>query len=244
MMFTKHSISLFLALTATLSAAQRYYGPNDPRVETALTLQHPSNAVSTTPDGRLFLLYARVDGSTGPQVVEYNRSTNATTPYPNAEWNTFTNGSDPSGHLIRTNSQRIGPDGNLWLVDVGSPGFGEPVILPKGPKLVVVNVTTNEVCRVYPMGNATLYNSLLDDVRFNPGTGFAYLTDAGAPNLIILNLNTGDTRRVLIDDRSTDAYMPVSAEGNLLRASDGSFQHIYADQLEVSPDGEWLYYQP
>ncbi|KAI7164726.1 hypothetical protein KC316_g8287 [Hortaea werneckii] len=239
-----HTGCLLLALISPFCSGQRYYGPQDPRVEDTLTLEHPSNGVSTTPDGRLFVLYARVDGSTGPQVVEYNQKTNTTTPYPNAQWNNYTEGDDPSRHLIRTNSQRIGPDGNLWIVDVGSPGFGEPVILPNGPKLVVVNVTTDEVCRVYPMGNATLYNSLLDDIRFNPGTGFAYLTDAGAPALIILNLDSGDTRRVLIDDASTDAYMPVSAEGNLLRTAEGAFQRIYADHLEVSPVGKWFYYQP
>lgn len=234
---------LTLAGLVGASLAQSYHGPYDPRVQTALTLDHPSNGVSTTPDGRLFVLYARVDGSKGPQVAEYDRATRTITPYPNAEWNNYTAGKDPSTHLVRTNSQRIGPDGLLWLVDVGSPAFGAPVILPEGPKLVSVNLTTNQVGRIYPVGNATLSNSLLDDVRFNPLTGKAYLTDAGAPALIILDLATGATQRVLIDDASTGAYMPVSAEGRLLHAG-GMFERIYADQLEVSPDGKWLYYQP
>ncbi|KAK4549790.1 hypothetical protein LTR36_005091 [Oleoguttula mirabilis] len=236
--------SFLLAFTAGRSVAQTYHGPEDPRVQTALTLEHPVNGISTTPAGRLFVLFARVDGSTGPQVAEYDRATNTSTAYPNEEWNSYTSGSDPATHLIRTNSQRIGPDGNLWLVDTGSPSFGAPVILPSGPKLVVVNLTTNEVCKVYNMGNATLSSSLLDDVRFNPLTGMAYLTDAGAPGIILLNLATGDTRRVLVDDASTSAYMPISAEGSLLHATGGAFEHVYADQHEVSPDGKWYYYQP
>ncbi|KAK3061797.1 hypothetical protein LTR53_019641, partial [Teratosphaeriaceae sp. CCFEE 6253] len=72
----------------------------------------------------------------------------------------------------------------------------------------------------------------------------AYLTDAGAPAIILLELATGATRRVLIDDPSTSAYMPVSAEGVLLRATGGAFERIYADQHEVSPDGKYYYYQP
>jgi len=233
-----------LALTVSQSTAQSYHGPQDPRIQTALTLEHPVNGVSTTPDGRLFVLYARVDGSTGPQVAEYNRTTNTSTAYPNEEWNSYTNGSDPATHLVRTNSQRIGPDGNLWLVDTGSPAFGAPVILPSGPKLISVNLTTNQVAKIYSMENATLSSSLLDDVRFNPATNMAYLTDAGNPGIIVLNLATGDTRRVLVDDPSTSAYMPVSAEGKLMHASGGIFEHIYADQHEVSPDGKWYYYQP
>lgn len=95
------------------------------------------------------------------------------------------------------------------------------------------------------MGNATLSTSLLDDVRFNPASNKAYLTDAGSPALIILDLTTGATVRVLNHDISTTGAMPVSAEGRLLHNSaQGGFQFIYADQLEVSPDAKYLYYQP
>lgn len=215
----------------------------DPRVKTALTLQTPVNGISTTPSGRLFLLYARVDGSSGPTVVEhFDNGTNS--PYPNLEWNSYDSNKDPATHLVRINSQRIGPDAKLWLVDVGSPAFGEPVVLPQGPKLVVVDIATNEVSRVYPMGNVTLASSLLDDIRFNPAAGKAYLTDAGVPALIVLDLATGEARRFLENDVSTTGAMPVSAEGNLLNSLGGGYQYIYADQLEVSPDAKWLYYQP
>ena len=170
---------------------------SQPEIEIAITLDVPVNGVSTTPDGRIFLLYARVDGSSGPQVVEYFADDNSTSPIPNEEWNSFTEDKDPTTHLIRTNSQRIGPDGALWLVDVGSPSFGAPVILPDGPKLVQFNLTTNEVQRVYLVGNATRVNSLLDDVRFNPLSNKAHLTDAGSPGIIVLDLDTGVAVRVL-----------------------------------------------
>ena len=94
------------------------------------------------------------------------------------------------------------------------------------------------------MGNVTLANSLLDDVRFNPKTGKAYLTDAGVAALIVLDLASGEARRFLEGDISTMGSMPISAEGHLLHSPDGSFQYIYADQLEVSPDAAWFYYQP
>ena len=225
------------------ATAQSYYGPQDPRLQVELVLDTPSTGVSTTPDGRLFLVYARVDGSTGPQVVEYNRQTNTSTAYPNKAWNTYKDGDDPAKHFLGVNSQRIGPDGNLWIVDKGATGFGVPVVLPYGPKLVVVDLKTNEVCRVYPMGNATRSNSLLDDVRFHTSTGKAYLTDAGSPGLIVLDLDSGMVARVLDDDPSTKEYMPISAEGSIVYEGD-SPAYIYADQLEVSPDGKYFYYQP
>ena len=226
-----------LGLVASVSAA------TDPRVQVALTLENPVNGVSTTPEGRVFVLFARVDGSTGPQVAEYVNGSYV--PYPNAEWNSYTPGADPATHLIRTNSQRIGPDGTLWLVDTGSPGFGEPVILPVGPKFVQVNLTTNTVQRVYSLGNVTLASSLIDDIRFLPSAGLAFVTDAGEPAIIILDLASGYATRVLENDMSTKgAPFPVSAEGQILGNSMGGYQYIYADQHEVSPDGQYYYFQP
>lgn len=241
-MFTPLNLLLGILAFGQSVTAQTFTGPEDPRIQTALTLENPSNGVSTTPDGRLFVLYARVDGSTGPQVVEYNRTTNTQVPYPNAEWNNYTAGKDPATHLIRTNSQRIGPDGSLWIVDVGSPSFGAPVIFPNGTKLVKVDLTTNEVSRVYLLGDAVYSASLLDDVRFNGN--YAYCTDAGVPGIIIVDLESGDTRRVLNNAVSTTASSPASAEGSLLHTPGGGFEYIHADQHEVSPDEQYYYYQP
>jgi len=224
--------------------AQSYTGPQDARLVDELVLDIDTNGVSTTPSGRLFMVISHVDGSTGtPSVVEFNRTTNTTTAYPDAEWNSYASGKDPATHFVSINSQRIGPDGNLYVVDTGAPGFGVPAILPGGPKLVQVNITTSTVTRVYSMDNATRSDSFLDDVRFHTATGMAYLTDAGSPGFIVLNLATGETRRVLDNDLSTRQYMPVSAEGTILQ-NKGKPDYIYNDQLEVSPCGKYLYFQP
>ena len=223
--------------------SQTYTGPIDQRVNVELTLNVPCNGVSLTPDGRLFLVYARVDGSTGAQVVEYNRDTNTSTPYPNKKWNSYSEGDNPATHFLGVNGQRMGPDGKLWVIDKGATALGSPTVLPYGPKLVVVDLKTDEVSRVYPMGNVTRTNSLLDDVRFNPNTGKAYLTDAGSPGLIVLDIASGNTLRVLDDHPSTKDDMPVSAEGHIWYLGNDP-AYIYADQLEVSPDGKYFYYQP
>jgi hypothetical protein len=67
------------------------------------------------------------------------------------------------------------------------------------------------------MGNVTRTNSLLDDIRFNPATGKAYLTDAGSPGLIVLDLESGMATRVLDGDPSTSDTMPVSVRKMMSR---------------------------
>jgi ribonuclease HI len=83
-----------IAAAGLLSLTQ---AETDPRVQVALTLDTPGNGVSTTPSGRLFVLYARVDGTQAqglPEVVEWINDTGV--PFPNAAWNSYAgNTSDP-----------------------------------------------------------------------------------------------------------------------------------------------------
>lgn len=62
--------------------------------------------------------------------------------------------------------------------------------------------------------------------------------------MIVLDLASGQARRVLDRHPSTVSDRPVSAEGKPMHGPDGKPLHIHADQLEMSPDGRWFYYQP
>ena len=82
-MHPHHFLTAAAATAAILTSS--CLAATDPRVQVALTLDTPSNGVSTTPDGRLFVLYARVDGTQAqglPEVVEWVNGTGV--PYPDA----------------------------------------------------------------------------------------------------------------------------------------------------------------
>ncbi|PSR79594.1 major royal jelly protein-domain-containing protein [Coniella lustricola] len=218
----------------------------DSRVNVAWSGDTPVNGVAYTDTGRLFLVYARVDGTaaTGlPEVVEWINGT--AVPYPDRQWNSFTAGENVTNKLVKVNAIRTGPDGNLWIVDTGAPYYGGQVTMPDGPKIVSVNTTTNQVQRVYHMGNVTKYDSLLDDIRFDTARGFAYLTDAGSSTgaLIVMDLTTGNAVRLLEGTQSVTPFMPSSSRGNAMKSAAGVWHYVAADQLELSPDGTTLYYQ-
>ncbi|PHH87913.1 hypothetical protein CDD83_8242 [Cordyceps sp. RAO-2017] len=229
--------ALAAALLGLASAAAA-----SPRLNVAMTLESASNGVSVSPDNRQFLVFPPLDGTEGPQVAE--RTESGLSAYPNEAWNSYSSGKNPARHFLRANAQRIGPDGALWVVDTGSPPSEGRVVLPGGPKLVKIDLASNTVSRVYLLGNVSRPNSFVDDVRFHPCQGKAYLTDAGAPGLIVLDLGSGEAKRMLDDHPSTRGYMPISGEGSLLYGTDGKPAYLHADQLEVSPDGRWFYYQP
>ena len=45
-------------------------------------------------------------------------------PYPNVEINLWKPDADPTRTFMKVNSLRVGPDGDLWVVDAGARGVG------------------------------------------------------------------------------------------------------------------------
>jgi hypothetical protein len=69
------------AQAAVLFLISHAFAATEPRIQVALALQHPVNGASTAADERIIILFSLVDGSTGPQVAEWNNgSTSAALP--------------------------------------------------------------------------------------------------------------------------------------------------------------------
>ena len=196
------------------------------------------NGFTRAKDGRQFSPFQRQTKDKGIELGEWRDG--KPVPFPNEAWNAWKQGDDPAKSFVAVNAIRIGPDGDLWVVDKGAAGMGEAP-LPGGPKLVQIDLASNTVRRVYPLQAATTEKSFIDDFRFNGRN--VYLTDAGQPGLLVLDLDTGTLRRALDGHWSTIAQRPLTGQGRVLRDDKDKLLFIHADQLEVSPDGKIFYYQ-
>jgi sugar lactone lactonase YvrE len=197
------------------------------------------NGITTSKDGRAFASFPDADGP-GVKLQELTSESKAS-PYPNPSWNSWKPGQDPKAAFVHVNALRIGPDGVLWVVDAGAPGLGKPAV-SGAARIIGFDLSTNQVSRIYTLTQGTKKDSYIDDIRFNGGYG--YITDAGAPGLLVLNLKTGAVRRVLDNDPSTIDSRPMMADGKILRDEKGKELRLHADQIEISPDGKYVYYQP
>jgi sugar lactone lactonase YvrE len=199
------------------------------------------NAVAVDDADRVYVASPRWTGSKGPSVAVLDAS-GALHPYPSAAWNTQQERVPPSQRFVNVNAIHRDSNGGLWVVDTGVTGFGGTVI-PGGAKLVRIDLRTGEVTRVYPLtSNVAKAHSYVDDIRFN-GT-HAYLTDAGEPGLIVLDLTTGNARRAL-DGAPQATGTPgreIFLDGQAVRTADGAALKVNADPLEVSADRKWLYF--
>ncbi|MSM38614.1 MAG: hypothetical protein GJT30_03190 [Geobacter sp.] len=199
-------------------------------------------AISRT--GRIFVNFPRWDKDPLYSVAELLQD-GSLRPYPGNDWNRW--GRDetdhPEAHFICVQSVVVDDDDSLWVLDPASPGFKG--VVPGGAKLVKIDLATDTVERVIPFdASVTPRNSYLNDVRFDPVEDFAYITESGTGAIVVVDLETGSSRRRLADHPSTKAeagYVPV-IDGRELRDENGRVPQIHADGIAIDMEGEYLYY--
>ncbi|KXH29044.1 major royal jelly protein [Colletotrichum simmondsii] len=227
---------------ATLASTAPLVSALAPGLEIALTLDRATEGISISTDGRKFLTQ-RYSTTDAPQAVEL-LSNGTTVLYPDSTWNSWTSNStlDPKKAFVSIDGARIGPDGRFWIVDGGTTDSDRNLVNGSS-KLVGINLETNLVDKAYYLDNLTKTGSVIDDVRFNGN--YAYLSDTiGA--LVVMDLTTGQGQRVLVGHSSALAWFPMAYNGSLVPGYQGgtSTLSVGLDQIEVSPDGVYLYYQP
>jgi sugar lactone lactonase YvrE len=231
----------FVLMSLALNAAIAGHAAGAALSTVAETRESTWNAVAVDDAGRVYVAGPLWTGSRGPSVALLDRS-GRPHPYPDAAWNSDIARVSPSERFVNVNAIHRDSVGGLWVVDTGVTGFGGRVI-PGGAKLVRIDLATRKVTRVYPLGSdAAKAHSYVDDIRFHGRRG--YLTDAGEPGIIVLDLDTGKARRVLETGPATRATpgREIVVDGQVVRTPDGSPLQVNADPLEVSPDGAWLYF--
>ncbi len=161
--------------------------------------------------------------------------------FPNEEWN---KPGDPASHFSCVQSVVVDDQDNLWILDPASPKMQG--IVKGGPKLVKVDLRTNQVVQKIPFGeDVAPTKSYLNDVRINTRTGKAFITDSGKGAIIVVDLKTGKSRRLLDGHISTqpekDVQLTVDGKQLIDQKTKRSPQ-IAADGIAFAPNEGFLYY--
>jgi sugar lactone lactonase YvrE len=197
--------------------------------------------IGVSREGRIFA--SAPAATSGNRLVEVNAGTGAVTPYPNQSWNE--SGTDPDHQWAVPQAMWVDKEDHLWVLDSGRAvlSAGQPI----APKLVEFDLTTNQVIRSYGFQGVVAASDSLNDVRIDLVHGYAYLTNiANKGSLVVLNLQTGVSRQVLVGDRSTyaDPHEHLMIGNQPAERRDGKPVAIHADGIALSPDATWVYYRP
>ena len=210
--------------------------------------------VTVSHEGRIFVNYPKWGDDVKFTVAELVDG--EAVAYPNEAINQPDSQSDADA-LVSVQSVVVDPADRLWILDTGSPMFKETEY--GGPKLVCVDLTTNEVVKkiLFPQ-DVALPTTYLNDVRFDlrrGDEGAAYITDSaqkGANGIIVVDLATGESWRKLNDHYSTKAlklpdFQPIVEGRPFLDKSEGTTKQgagMGTDGIAVNADGSRLFYCP
>lgn len=210
--------------------------------------------VTVSASGRIFVNYPKWGDDVKFTVAEIIDG--EAVAYPNQEFNQPASDADPDA-LVSVQSVVVDPADRLWILDTGSPLFKETEY--GGPKLVCVDLETNEVARIilFPQ-DVALPTSYLNDVRFDlrrDEAGIAYITDSaqkGANGIIVVDLATGESWRRLNDHPSTKPlqlpdFQPIVEGRPFLDKSEGTTKQgagMGSDGIAINADGSRLFYCP
>lgn len=200
--------------------------------------------VTISKAGRIFINFPRWVDEPTPSVAEV-AADGSLIPYPNGAINAWDQvpGDSAASHFVCVQSVVVDKEDALWILDPASPGFRE--VVPGGPKLLKVDLATNQVARTYHFDDeAAPPKSYLNDVRF--AHGFGFMTDSGLGAIVVLDLSTGKVRRLLEDHPSTKAepgVEPVIGGRQWRFSADNTTPQVHTDGIAIDPHHKYVYYK-
>ena len=203
-------------------------------------------AVAVAPGGEMFACFPRWDYNPVFPIAKVGPNSTLT-PYPNASWCQWNDSlkNEPLKHWICPQTVFADKAGMVWVLDPASPNFQGTV--PGGPKLVKTDPITGQVLLTIPFpASVAPRKSYLNDVRIDLQHSYAYLTESGTGALVVTDLKTLKSRRLLASHPSTKAVkgLIIKAEGHPMLDAKGQPAQFNADGIALSPDNAYLYYCP
>src|SRR5438552_3857870 len=142
---------------------------------------------AVSPGGRLFGNFPRWTDVPTPSVGEATAD-GGFTPSPGGGWNEWRSGLPPQERFVCTHGLHADRDNSLWAIDDASPHHG--AMVEGGAKLVRIDLATNRVARVYPLGpELAPPGAVLSHVRVDGH--FLYVTDSGFGVIVVIDRETG-----------------------------------------------------
>lgn len=199
--------------------------------------------VAVAKDNRVFVNYPYWLDTHSYSVVEVKDG--KPVPYPDSEWNSFKKGEDGQNKFVTVQSVVTDDKGFLWVVDAAGIGLGK--VYQHSSKVVKINLANNKIEKIYRFPeNVVSEDVYINDIRVDNENGFAYLSNSNTGGIVVLNINTGESRLVLANSPfvKSDPNYHFSPLGTELKKGDGSLLKVNSDGIALSPDNQYLYYKP
>ncbi|WP_294474091.1 L-dopachrome tautomerase-related protein [uncultured Bacteroides sp.] len=183
--------------------------------------------------GRMFVNFPRWRDGVPFSVAEVMKD-GSHKPYPDKEINTWENGDEIAPDKFVCVQSVVAYMGKLYVLDTKNPSMKQVLDVPT---IYVYDLPTDKLIRTYKLADSTKQSSYTNDLRVDDKAGKIYLTDSGAPGLIVVDIESGENYRVL------DGHPFTTAEVNHINAGGKGYDGtIHSDGIALDRKNDILYF--
>ncbi len=210
----------------------------EPSLEVAAEAARRWTGIGVTSKGRVFVNFPRWSDDVPISVAFLENG--EPVPFPDASWQNWQKSDEFDKKFVAVQSVVVDEKDNVWVLDTGNPKFQG--LIQGAARLFKFDVEGRLLETHNFVAPVVKSNSYLNDVRINHETGHAYLTDSAAGGLVVLELASGDARRVLDEHASTMAEDITVVIDGTPWIQDGEPRKVHSDGIALNTDG-YVYYQ-
>lgn len=156
--------------------------------------------VSVSDKGRMFANFPRWRAGVENSVVEVLHN-GESIPFPNQKWNSWKLETPTSDSVFVAIQSVVAFENMLYVLDTRNPLFNGVI---ENPRVFAFDLNTNQLKKTFQLNEASFHkDSYINDLRVDKKNGKMYLTDSGHAGLVVLDMNSGKSVRVLDNHKST-----------------------------------------
>lgn len=219
--------------------------PDDELIEVAQFDKSMAIGLSVNHSNRIFVSFPNYDGAGNLALAELIGG--ELVPYPNAKWNQK---GAYENHFLRVQDLFVDANDFLWVLDSRpAPAgniFANSVVEEEGLfKLVKINTKNNQVEDVFFFDDLDKSKSALNDVRIDTDRDLAYLSDPGLASIVVLDLQTKQSRSVLSHTAFTLAEdIVLEYDGVKMQDKGGKPFSSNINSIALTQDFKYFYFKP
>lgn len=190
--------------------------------------------VTLSDSGRIFVNFPRWRKGVTNSVMEIKEDGQQVS-YPNDEWNSWEIDLPVSDKQFVGVQSVVAFENRLYVVDTRSPLFQNVL---DAPRVYVFNFNTDELVETIILNSDSYFkDSYINDLRVDKENNKIYLTDSGHAGLVIVDLKTKKSTRVLTDHTSTTAEVSSLTFNNKVWNNT-----VHSDGIALDTKSNRLYY--
>lgn len=188
--------------------------------------------VTVSNDGRMFTNFPRWRKNVPFSVVEIMPD-GTHKPYPDQQWNSWSG--KPENNKFTCVQSVFAHGDHLYVLDPSSPEMKGVI---GTAKLYRFNLANNKLDKTWTFDDSIApEKSYLNDLRIDDKAGKIFITDSGIGGLVVVDMNSGEAKRLL------DKHPSTKSENVTLTVDNKQFKRqIHSDGIALSPVDDKLYY--